>query len=145
MAALPPADGLEGLRFGLPVGPPAPAGPDHPGKGGVLKFCALAERTLFMVNADPATAQCIELRTGKDRWDSKRLGAAFWGSLVLADGKLYATDQEGDTYVFAAKLEFKQFSRNRLGEHTNASIAISEGDLFIRTDKHLWCIGTAKK
>ena len=48
-------------------------------------------------------------------------------------------------YVFAAKPEFEQVSRNRLGEHTNASLAVSAGDIFIRTDSHLWCIGGAKK
>jgi hypothetical protein len=89
--------------------------------------------------------QCIELKTGKDRWEGKRLGAPFWSSLVLADGKFYATDQEGDTYVLAAKPDFEQISQNRLGEHTNASLAISEGEIFIRTWEHLWCIGAAKK
>jgi len=100
---------------------------------------------LYMINAAPGTVQCIELQTGKDRWDGRRLGTAFWGSLVLVDGKFYATDQQGDTYVFAAKPEFEQVSRNRLGEHTNASLAVSAGDIFIRTDSHLWCIGGAKK
>jgi outer membrane protein assembly factor BamB len=100
---------------------------------------------VYMVNADPGTAQCIEVKTGKDRWEGKRLGTAFWGSLVLAAGKFYATDQAGDTYVFAAKPTFEQLSRNRLGEHTNASLAISGGDIFIRTHEHLWCVGRAKK
>jgi outer membrane protein assembly factor BamB len=100
---------------------------------------------LYMVNAGPGTVQCIELMTGKDRWDGKRLGSAFWASLVLADGRFYATDHEGDTYVLAAKPEFEQLSQNRLGEHTNASLAISDGDILIRTDEHLWCIGRARK
>jgi outer membrane protein assembly factor BamB len=100
---------------------------------------------LYMANAGPGTVQCIELKTGKDRWEGKRLGADFWASLVLADGKFYATDQEGDTYVFAAKPDFEQISRNRLDEHTNASLAISEGDILIRTHEHLWCIGNNRK
>jgi outer membrane protein assembly factor BamB len=100
---------------------------------------------LYMANAGPGTVQCIELKTGKDRWDGRRLGTAFWASLVLADGKLYATDQKGDTSVFAAKPHFEQISRNRLNEPTNASLAISEGDIFIRTYEHLWCIGPGKK
>jgi outer membrane protein assembly factor BamB len=100
---------------------------------------------LYMVNADPGTVQCIELQTGKDRWEGKRLGAAFWASLVLADDNFYATDQTGATYVFAAKPHFEQLSRNRLDEHNNASLAISEGDIFIRTHEHLWCIGKTNK
>jgi outer membrane protein assembly factor BamB len=100
---------------------------------------------VYMVNAGPGTVQCIELKTGKDRWEGKHLGSAFWASLVLADGKLYATDQEGDTFVFAAKPEFEQLSRNSLGEHTNASLAISDGDILIRTYDHFWCISRVKK
>ena len=100
---------------------------------------------LYMINAGPGTVQCIDLRTGKDRWGGKRLGTAFWGSLVLADGKFYATDQEGDTYVFRAAPEFELLARNRLGEHTNASPALSDGAIFIRTHERLWCIGTGKK
>src|SRR5262249_61252326 len=69
----------------------------------------------------------------------------FWASLVLADGKFYATDQEGDTYVFAAKPEFEEPVRNSLGEHVNASLAISDGDIFIRSYEHLWCISARKR
>jgi outer membrane protein assembly factor BamB len=100
---------------------------------------------VYMINAGPGTVQCIELKTGKDLWNNRRLGAAFWASLILADGKFYATDQEGDTYVFAAKPEFEILGRNKLGEPTNASLAVSDGALFIRTHKHLWCIGPGKK
>ena len=46
--------------------------------------------------------------------DGPRLGSAFWASLVYADGKLYATDQDGDTYVLAAKPQFEQLSREYL-------------------------------
>jgi outer membrane protein assembly factor BamB len=100
---------------------------------------------LYVVNAGPGTVQCMEWKTGKDLWDGQRLGTAFWGSLVHADGKLYATDQKGDTYVLAARPRFEQLSRNRLGEQTNASPAISNGEIFIRTYEHLWCLGSPRK
>jgi outer membrane protein assembly factor BamB len=99
---------------------------------------------LYMVNAGPGTVQCIELKTGKDRWEGKRLGRDFWASLILADGTFYATDQEGDTYVFAAKPEFEKLNCNSLGEHVNASLAISDGDIFVRSYEHLWCIGSPR-
>jgi outer membrane protein assembly factor BamB len=95
---------------------------------------------LYMVNAGPGTLQCIELQTGKELW-RERLGSAAWGSLALADGKFYTTDQTGETFVFSAKPVFELISRNKLGEHTDASPAISDGDIFIRTHQHLWCIG----
>jgi outer membrane protein assembly factor BamB len=99
---------------------------------------------VYMANAGPGTLQCIELKTGKVLWE-ERLGEPNWGSLVHADGKLYVTDQAGDTFVLAAKPQFELISRNRLREHTNASIAVSNGELFIRTHQQLWCIGSNQK
>ena len=86
---------------------------------------------------------CLELRTGKVVWEEK-LGAGIWGSVVHADGRLYVTAQNGETIVYAPKPEYEPIARNRLdGARTRASIAVSDGELFIRTYKHLWCI--AKK
>jgi outer membrane protein assembly factor BamB len=64
---------------------------------------------------------------------------------VFADGKLYATEQSGDTFVVAAKPEYELIGKNRLGEHTDASPAISDGEIFVRTHQHLWCIANTKK
>lgn len=100
---------------------------------------------LYMANAGPGTVQCFDLKTGKEVWGKETIGTAHWGSPVLADGNLYATDQTGDTYVFAAKPKFELIARNRLGEHTDASLAISDGDIFVRTHQHLWCIAAGKK
>jgi outer membrane protein assembly factor BamB len=99
---------------------------------------------VFLANAGPGTIQCIEWKTGKDLWEGKRPGGDHWGSLILADGKLYATDQAGTTFVLAAKPDYQLLARNCLGEPTNATPAVSRGELFIRTDKHLWCIGGGK-
>jgi outer membrane protein assembly factor BamB len=99
---------------------------------------------LYHANSGPGSVQCIDVKTGNDLWKNQQLGTANWGSLVLADGNFYVTDQSGDTHVFAARPEFELISTNRLNEHTNASPAISDGDIFIRTYQHLWCIGTNK-
>jgi outer membrane protein assembly factor BamB len=89
---------------------------------------------------------CIELATGNDVWKeqiSKRPGTSTtWGSMVHADNKLYVTDQKGATLVLAAGPKYEVLALNALAEHTNSSIAISQGNIFIRTWKHLWCIGT---
>jgi outer membrane protein assembly factor BamB len=98
---------------------------------------------VFLVNEN-GTAQCFELKTGKEVWTNARLGGTFWGSLVAADGKLYVTSMAGDAFVLAAEPRFRQLARNPLGERVLASIAISDGDLFIRSYKHLWCIGASK-
>jgi outer membrane protein assembly factor BamB len=88
------------------------------------------------------TPHCFELKTGKEVWQVKgRPGSDAWGSMVHADGRLYVTDRDGTTLVLAASPKYEVLATNRLGEHTDASIVISNGELFIRTHKHLWCIG----
>ena len=65
--------------------------------------------------------------------------------MVHADGRLYVTGRNGTTFVFAASPKYELLASNRLNEHVDASIAVSNGELFIRTHKNLWCIGKAVK
>ena len=63
-------------------------------------------------------------------------------SLVLADGKLYITNESGVTTVLAAGPEFKVLATNELdGSYTLSSLAVSDKQLFLRTSTHLYCIG----
>jgi outer membrane protein assembly factor BamB len=94
---------------------------------------------VYVVN-EPGTAECVELRTGKTVWN-ERVGAGAWGSLVHAGDKLYVTNLDGETLVLAAGPKFEVVSRNPLGERTRASIAVSDGNILIRTYEHLWCVG----
>jgi outer membrane protein assembly factor BamB len=89
-------------------------------------------------------AQCFELATGNDVWGKERISGASWGSFVAAGDRLYVTNQKGETLVLAAGPGFKELARNPLGERTLASPAVSNGEIFIRTYKHLWCIGGVK-
>ncbi len=98
----------------------------------------ISEGHIYIVN-DTGIAQCLNLLSGKEVW-RERLGASAWGSLVHADGKLYIVDQEGETHVFRPATKFERLAANPLGERTRASIAVSAGEIFIRTYKHLWCI-----
>ena len=88
---------------------------------------------------------CYELQTGKQVWKvDKRPGEVSWSSMVVSGGRLYVLCQNGDTHVFAASPKYQLLASNRLGEYTNASIAVSNGELFIRTWENLWCISEKK-
>lgn len=92
---------------------------------------------------------CFDWKTGKELWKSQvdeRPGSRdAWGSLVYADGRIYIADREGTTTVFAAGPKYEHLATNKLGgERTHASIAVSQGNIYIRTYKHLWCIGPGK-
>ena len=88
---------------------------------------------------------CIDLKTGQRLWQ-KRLEAtgdksASWSSMLLADGRGYLPNQAGDVFVLASGRDFKVLATNAVNEPTNASVAASDGQLFLRTDKALWCVG----
>ncbi len=87
-------------------------------------------------------AMCFEVKTGKRMW-KERLPGMSWSSMVAAGGRLYVANDDGDCYVLAAQPKFEQIAVNRLEEQVLSSIAISDGDLFVRSYRHLWCI--AKK
>jgi len=60
---------------------------------------------------------------------------------VLADGKIYATNEEGLTTVVKAGAQFEVLAENNLNEYCLSSPAISDGQIFLRTSGHLYCIG----
>ena len=88
---------------------------------------------------------CYDLTTGEEVWQTGAIPRAnSWSSMVAADGRLYVVTKQGDTQVFAARPKYELLATNSLGEPTNSSLIVSNGDLFIRTEKHLWCIGEKK-
>jgi outer membrane protein assembly factor BamB len=98
---------------------------------------------VYVLN-DDGTAQCLELKTGKEIWKGSRLGGA-WGSMVAAGERLYVTTKAGDTLVLRAAPEYELLAKNPLHEPVLASLAVADGDLFIRSHQNLWCIGGKNK
>jgi outer membrane protein assembly factor BamB len=96
---------------------------------------------IYMAN-DNGMAQCIDLKTGKALWNERLSSKGCWASIVYADDKLYVTDLDGTTFVFAPKPEkLEVLARNAMKERTMASIAVVDGQLFLRTHENLYCIG----
>ena len=113
-----------------------PSAPQRIGSGVILGD------HVYMVN-EPGTAQCIEAKTGKILW-TDRLTSSTWASLVHAEGRLYTTSLDGESVVFLPNPEkLEVVARNKIPERTLASLAISNGDVFLRTYNHLWCIRKA--
>jgi len=100
----------------------------------------------FYVLNTSGIMECHELKTGKVKFSERVRGKGpkqeSWSSMTLADGKIYIPNQSGETVVIAASPEFKLIGINSL-DHTltNSSLAMSDGQIFLRTHKHLWCIG----
>ena len=60
---------------------------------------------------------------------------------MLADGHIYVTSEDGVTSVFTAGPTFKLVAENAVDEYTLSSIAVSNGQIFLRAEKHLYAIG----
>lgn len=95
---------------------------------------------IYMAN-EPGIAQCLELRTGEELWRQRLPGGKVWGSIIAVGDRLYVTNQEGTTLVFAADPEkFVLLAENRLDEPSNSTPAFADGQIFLRTFEHLYCI-----
>jgi outer membrane protein assembly factor BamB len=89
---------------------------------------------------DAGWAVCLRADTGKQVW-RRRLSGKVQASPVAAAGKLYFAGVNGTVTVLAAGAEYKVLARNDVGEGIVASPALSGGRIFLRGEKHLFCIG----
>ncbi|HKY04146.1 MAG TPA: PQQ-binding-like beta-propeller repeat protein [Blastocatellia bacterium] len=85
---------------------------------------------------------CLNARTGEVAWQQRiPAGGEYYASLIAADGKVYALSEEGKATVVAAKPTYELLGTNNMGERCMASPAISDGQIFIRSDNTFFCIG----
>lgn len=98
---------------------------------------------IFLVH-DDGRASCRDALTGKLHW-LERLGKHHSASPVTADGKIFYVDDDGVTFVVDGSSTFNVICKNKLGEQVFASPALSDGQIFIRGSKHLFCIANATK
>ncbi len=100
---------------------------------------------LYLVREN-GTVYCHDAKTGQVLYGPERLPAATYSaSPVLADGKIYVTNEDGVTSVFKAGPKFELLAENPLEGYCLSTVAVSDGQLFIRTDKYLYCIGKRVK
>jgi outer membrane protein assembly factor BamB len=95
-------------------------------------------RDLYLV-ADEGLVSCLDARTGRAHWQ-KRVPGNYSASPLYADGRLYLQNEEGTGVVLRAGHRFEELARNALDEPSLASDAVAGGALFIRTEKHLYCV-----
>ena len=105
---------------------------------------------LYVVN-ESGVAFCLDVKTGATIYGPERLPSDFYSaSPVLADGKIYVTGEAtGITTVYRAGPKFEILASNSLdGDCTPyclSSVAVSQGQLFLKTSSHMWVVGQRKK
>jgi outer membrane protein assembly factor BamB len=103
----------------------------------------VSDGTLLYSVTDRGVAYALDLKSGKVVYGPERLQPdSYSASPVLAEGKIYITSEnEGLTSVYRAGPKFELLAENPLNDYCLSSPAISDGQIFIRTTKHLWAIG----
>jgi len=113
-------------------------------------------RSISTVSIDPDTGllfiadfsgfiHCLDAETGKVYW-THDMKAEMWGSTFVADGKVYAGDQDGDFIVLAASKEKKVISETNLGSSVYGTAVVANGMVYIQSNTHLFAFsnGAAK-
>jgi len=93
---------------------------------------------LYVVS-DTGVLTCVDARSGSVHYQ-QRLDGNYSASPVFADGRLYFQSEEGVTTVVSPGKAFQRLGVNRLADGTLASMAVSNGSMFIRGESHLYRI-----
>jgi outer membrane protein assembly factor BamB len=101
------------------------------------------KKRLFVLDGDRQMMTCLQPQTGQKIWQGN-LGVheIFRASPTGADDKIYCIGENGTAVVLSAGDEFKVLATIPMGETpVRSSVAVAQGELFIRTAKNLYCIG----
>ena len=80
---------------------------------------------------------CLDAETGKVWW-THDLKAHIWGSTLVADGKVYLGNEDGDLTVFAASKEKKVLGAINLGAPVYSTPVVANGALYVSSNTHLF-------
>ncbi len=86
------------------------------------------------------TVVCYDSQNGEKFWE-KEFSNGIYASPMIADGKVYIIDRTGLTHVFKVDKEYISLGENVLGENSVCTPAFSNGRIYLRGDKNLYCIG----
>ncbi|MEO7675419.1 MAG: PQQ-binding-like beta-propeller repeat protein [Verrucomicrobiota bacterium] len=124
-------------------------------KTGVIWDYKGIHRSISTVSIDPQTGllfvgdfsgflHCLDAETGKLYW-THDMKAHMWGSTLVADGKVYAGDEDGDFVVIAATKEKKILSETNLGAPVYSTPVVANGTIYLASNTHLYALGENAK
>jgi len=112
--------------------------PQRVGSGVVVDDC------VYILN-EQGIAWCIDLASGDVLWKHRLSATSSWSSMCYADGRIYVNDSHGTTYVLEpTDTECTVLAKNVIKERMGASLAFSDGQVFVRTYESLYCIEQSK-
>jgi outer membrane protein assembly factor BamB len=100
----------------------------------------LAKDGLLFTFHDAGDVSCLRMETGQTLWCQKP-GGKFYGSPIWVNGLLYCINRAGDVIVMKAAPTYELVAVNSLGEKSQATPAVADGKMYLRTYSHLISIG----
>lgn len=97
------------------------------------------DKYLFLATSY-GTLACYDAQNGTKYWE-KEMGADVFASPVIAEGKLFVLDKNGTMHIIKADKEYVSLAQNALGEKSVCTPAFTNGRIYLRGDKNLYCIG----
>jgi outer membrane protein assembly factor BamB len=110
--------------------------------GGPYVCSPLLYGDYLYVHTEQGILTCYDAKGGTFQYQ-QRLEGKFTASPVAGDEKVYCTNEDGTTFVVKAGPRYELLARNSLDEYCLASPAVVDGQIFLRTEKHLFCIQSA--
>ncbi|MEE2947200.1 MAG: PQQ-binding-like beta-propeller repeat protein [Verrucomicrobiota bacterium] len=101
---------------------------------------SVAKEGLLFLWGDSGVVTCVQAKTGELNWQ-ERVEGRFFGSPVWVEGRLFCISTAGKMVVIAASDSFKSIAVNDLGEPSNATPALDENQMYVRTLGHLISLG----
>ena len=101
----------------------------------------LVGQELYIVS-DNGVASCLDARTGKVLW-KERLKGNFSASPLAAPERIYFLNEAGETTVLAPGKEFKKLATNSIDGRTQASLAVTNNSIYLRSARFLYRIEEA--
>jgi outer membrane protein assembly factor BamB len=99
----------------------------------------LCENGWFLIVSDSGIAHCFDAATGEIAWEERM--KEHHASLVSAEGRVYFINDFGTLRTVKPGREYRILAETELGEKVFASPALSDGQIFIRGEKNLICLG----
>jgi len=102
-----------------------------------LSTVSITPEGLMFVGDFSGFLHCLDANTGEEYW-VQDLKAHVWGSTMVADGKVYCGDEDGDLFVFAASKQKKLLSVTNLGGPIYSTPVVANGILYVHSNTHLF-------
>ena len=94
---------------------------------------------LFLATSYGAVV-CYDAKTGEQKW-LQEFENGFYSSPMVAEGKVFVMDMSGNMHIFKASATYSEISNSPLGESSMTTPAFTDGHIYIRGEKYLYCIG----